>query len=106
MRISKDEFNKPVVKKKDGKFATLKEVLEKKIIIKNDMSSEDYRDLSIARYEMMDPNKAIAVGGASYTKNRIIEEIEGQTEVGEKFIGMQVRFVSVLLDKKNEIEKA
>jgi hypothetical protein len=106
MKISKDEFYKPVVKKKDGKFATLKEVLEKKIIIKNDMSSGDYRDLSIARYKMMDPNKAISVGGTSYTKNRIIKEIERQTEVGEKFIGMQVRFVSMLLEKKNEIQKA
>lgn len=106
MKISKEELNKPVVKKKDGGFATLKELLEGSIIAKDDMGSEDYRDLSIARYEMMDPNKAIAIGGVSYTRNRIIEEIRRQTEVGDRFAEMQVRFIRLLLDKKEEIQIA
>lgn len=104
MKVSEDELNKPVTKKKDGRFATLKEVLEGQIIIKDDMGSEDYRDLAIARYEMMDPNKAIAIGAESYTKNRIIEEIKKRSEVGDGFVGMQLRFIRMLLDKKEEIE--
>ena len=106
MKISEEELNKPVIKKKDGGFATLKEVVEGNLIIKDEMDSEDYRDLSIARYEMMDPGKAIAVGGASYTKDRIIEEVKKHTDAGEIFIGMQVKLVHALLDKKDEIEEA
>ncbi len=104
MKVSKKELDKPVARKRDGTLATLKEVLEGKIIIKEDMGHEDYKNVSIARYEMMDPNKAIAIGGVSYTKNQIIEEIKRQTEVGDRFVEMQVRFIRMLLDKKEEIE--
>jgi len=104
MKISKEELNKAVVKKTDGTFATLKEVLEGKIIIKEDMGPEDYRDVSIARYEMMDPKKAIVIGGVSYTKNQIIEEIKRRTEVGERFVQIQAKFIRMLLDRKEEID--
>lgn len=104
MKVSEDELNKPVTKKKDETFATLKKLLEGDIVIKDDMSPEDYRDLAIACYEMMDANKAIAMGAESYTKNHIIEEIKKRTEVGDTFVGMQARFIRMLLDKKEEIE--
>jgi len=106
MKVSREELNKPFIKKKDGGFATLKEFLEGNVLVKGDMNSEDFRELSIARYEMMDPGKAIAVGGASYDKNQIINEIRRQTAAGNKLVDLQVSFVRMLLDRKNEIEIA
>ncbi len=104
MKININELKKPITKKKDEQFATLKEVLDGNISTKDDMSTDDYRDLSIVRYEMMDSNKAIVIGKVSYTKNQIIKEIKKQTEVGAKLVEMQVRFISMLLNKKEEIE--
>ncbi len=104
MKISINELKKPITKKKDEEFATLKEVLDGNIITKDDMSSGDYRDLSIARYEMMDSNKAIVIGKESYTKSQIVEEIKKQTEAGNTLVEMQVKFISMLLNKKEEIE--
>jgi len=106
MKIGKTELNKPVAKNEDGEFSTLKELLEGKITIKDEMDPKDYRDLSIARYEMMDSSKAIVIGGVSYTKNQIIEEVKRKTEVGDRFVEMQVRFIRMLIDKKEEIEIA
>jgi CRP-like cAMP-binding protein len=106
MKIGKTELNKPVAKNEDGEFLTLKELLEGKIIIKDEMDPEDYRDLSIARYEMMDSSKAIVIGGVSYTKDQIIEKVKKKTEVGDRFVEMQARFIRMLIDKKEEIEIA
>lgn len=103
MKISKKELSRPVSKKIDGGLATLKEVMEGGII-KKDLDFEDYRDLAIARYEMMDPKKAIVIGGISYTKNQIIEEIKKRTETGDRLVEMQVRFIRLLLDRKDELE--
>lgn len=104
MKINKEELNKPITKKQDGDFATLKEVIEEDIIIKDNMSSEDFRDLSIARYKAINADKAIILGSVSYTKKQIIDEIERKTEVGDKFIAMQVKFIRMLLDNKNNID--
>lgn len=104
MKVGKKELNKPVAKKKDGGFATLKEVLEEDIVLQDVVDSEDDTDLSIARYEMMDPNKAVVIGGSSYTKDQIIEEIRRDTEAGKQLVKMQVRFVHLLLEKKDELE--
>ena len=104
MKVSKKELNRPVLKKKNGEFATLKEVLEGKNVNKEDMNHEDYRGIAIARYEMMDPNKAIILGGVSYTKDQIIEEIKKRTEAGERLVEMQIRFVRMLLDRREKLE--
>ena len=68
------------------------------------MDFADYRELAIARYEMMDPNKAIILGGVSYTREQIIEQIKKRTEVGTTLVEMQVRFVRMLLDRREEIK--
>lgn len=104
MKISKQELEKPITRKKDGTFATLKEVKDGDIIVKEEMTSEDFVELAIARYETMDPLKETVVGKVSYTKSQIIEEIKSGSEVGMKFVRMQTNFVQALLDKKNEIE--
>lgn len=104
MKISRDELSKPVAKKTAGGFATLREVLEGSAAAAEDMAAEDYRDLAIARYGMMDSTKAIVVGQKSYTKNEIIDEIRKGTEVSETFVKMQSRLVRMLLDRKDEIE--
>jgi hypothetical protein len=104
MKVNKTELTKPIVKKKDGSFATLKEVLEGNILLKEEMDSQDYKDLSIARYQMMDQNKAIAVGSESYTKEKIVKEIDADSEKGKLFVNMQTRFVKMILDRKEEIE--
>jgi hypothetical protein len=103
MKINKEELNRPVIKEKSGGLATLKEVLEGKIAFKEEMDFADYRELAIARYEMMDPNKAINLGGVSYTRKQIIEQIKKRTEVGKTLVEMQVRFVRMLLDRREEI---
>ena len=104
MKISKQELEKPIRKKKDGTFATLEEVKGGDIILKEKMTSEDFVDLAIARYKTMDPLKATVVGKVSYTKSQIIDEIKSGSEVGMKFVRMQTNFVQALLDKTNEIE--
>jgi hypothetical protein len=106
MKISKSELYKPVAKKKEGGFVILKEVLDGTVILEEEMEAEDYRDLAIARYEMMDSSKAIVVGKRSYTKDQIIEEIRRRTDVAETFVRMQSRLVRMLLDRKQEIEFA
>lgn len=104
MKVNKEELNRPVIKEKSGGLATLKEVLEGKILFKEEMDFADYRELAIARYEMMDPNKAIILGGVSYTREQIIEQIKKRTEVGTTLVEMQVRFVRMLLDRREEIK--
>lgn len=104
MKVNKEELNRPVLKKKNGGLATLKEVLEGKIIFKEEMDFADYRELAIARYEMMDPNKAIILRGVSYTREQIIEQIKKHTEVGTTLVEMQVRFVRMLLDRREEVK--
>ncbi len=103
MKISKKELSRPISKKINGGLATLKEVMEGEII-KKDLDLEDYRDLAIARYEMMNPKKAIVVGGIFFTQNQIIEEIKKRTEKGDRLVEMQVRFIRLLLDRKDELE--
>ena len=104
MKVGKKELDKPVAKKKDGGFSTLKEVLEGDIALKDEIDTEDDTDLSIARYEMMDSNKAIVIGRSSYTKDQIIREIRRDTEAGKQLVEMQIRFVHLLLEKKDELE--
>jgi hypothetical protein len=54
----------------------------------------------------MDSSKAIVIGGVSYTKDQIIEKVKKKTEVGDRFVEMQARFIRMLIDKKEEIEIA
>lgn len=104
MKVNKEELNRPVIKEKNGRLATLKEVLEEKIGFKEEMDFADYRELAIARYEMMDPNKAINLGEVSYTREQIIEQIKKRTEEGKTLVEMQVRFVRMLLDRREGIK--
>ena len=106
MKITKEELDRPIIKKSDGSLATLKELLEEKIIVKDDMTSEDFRDVALARYERMDPEKALVLEKVSYTKDKIIEEIEKGSDAGIKFVEMQANFVRMLLEKSDEIEIA
>jgi hypothetical protein len=45
MKVSKEELNKPIIKKADGTFATLKEILGGPIKVAARLSHEDYKDL-------------------------------------------------------------
>jgi hypothetical protein len=104
MKISKEELDRPIIKKSDGTLATLKELLEERIIVKDDMTSEDFRDLALARYGRMDPEKALVLGKVSYTKDQILEEIQKGSDAGVKFVEMQANFVRMLLERRDEIE--
>lgn len=105
MKIDRKELEKPVFKKVDGTFATLKEMLKEPIIAARSLGREDYKDLALARFETMDPKKAIqVVGKGSFTKDQILMEIQRDTELGKIFIKMQERFIRYLLNRKEEID--
>ncbi len=105
MRIDQKELNKPIVKKADGTFATLKEIIEKPVAVAATLSHKDYKDLAIARFEKMDSEKAFSVvGKGTFTKNQILMEIKRDTEVGKKFVKMQDRFIRYILNRKEEID--
>jgi len=105
MKIDKRELEKPIVKKPDGAFATLKEILKGPVRAVATMSSEDHKDLAIARFEKMDPQKAFfIVGKGSFTKDQILTEIKRGTEACGSFVKMQEKFIRYLLNIKEEID--
>jgi hypothetical protein len=105
MKLDKRELDKPIVKKVDGTFATLKEVLEGPVAAVVSLSHEDSKELAIARFEKMDPEKAFfVVGKGSFTREQILTEIRRDTEAGRTFVSMQQRFVRYLLNRKEEID--
>ena len=105
MKIDRKELEKPVFKKSDGTFVTLKKMLKGPAIVARSLGREDYKDLALARFEMMDPKKVIqVVGKGSFTKDQILMEIKRDTESGKIFIKMQERFIRYLLNRKEEID--
>lgn len=105
MKIDKRELEKPIIKKVDGTFATLKEILKGPVRVAARLSPVDYKDLAVARFEKMDPQKVISVvGKGSFTKDQILMEIKRDTEVGKTFIRMQEKFIRYLLNRKEEID--
>lgn len=105
MKIDKRELEKPIVKKADGAFATLKEILEGPVRVVASMGPEDYKDLALARFETMDPDKVISiVGKGSFSKDQILMEIKRDTEVGNIFVKMEEDFIKYLLNKRGEID--
>ena len=105
MKIDKRELEKPIVKKSDGTFATLKEILKKPVRAVATLTPEDHKDLAIARFEKMDPQKAyFIVGKGSFTKDQVLMEIKRDTEAGKSFVKMQEKFVRYLLSIKEEID--
>jgi len=104
MKIDKRELEKPIVKKPDGTFATLKEILKKPVRAVATLTPEDHKDLAIARFEKMDPQKAFfIVGKGSFTKDQVLMEIKRGTEAGQSFVKMQNKFIRYLLSIKEEI---
>ncbi len=105
MKIDKRELEKPIVKKADGTFATLKEILEGPVTVAARLSHEDYKDLATGRFEKMDSEKVFSVvGKGSFTKDQILTEIKRDTEVGKTFVRMQEKFIRYLLNRKGEID--
>ncbi len=105
MKIDKRELEKPIIKKPDGTFVNLKEILAGPVTVAARLGPEDYKDLAIARFEKMDPNKAIyVVGKGSFTKEQILTEIKRDTETGTIFIKMQEKFIRYILNRKEEID--
>ena len=105
MKIDKRELEKPIIKKADGTFATLKELLEKPVRVAASLGPEDYKDLAIARFKKMGSEKTFSVvGKGSFTKDQILMEIKRDTEVGKTFVKMQERFIRYLLNRKEEID--
>jgi len=105
MKIDKRELDKPIVKKTDGTFATLKEILAGPVRVPAELGPEDQKDLAIARFEKMDSKKAFSVvGKGSFTRDQILVEIKRDTEVGKRFVKMQEKFVRYLLNRKGEID--
>jgi len=105
MKIDKKELEKPIIKKADGTFATLEEILEGPVRITARMGPEDYTDLALARFEMMDPDKVFSVVGiGTFRKDQIVMEIKRGTEIGQTFVKMQERFIKYLLNRRGEID--
>ena len=105
MKIDKRELEKPIVKKADGTFASLKQVLEGPVAAVARLSYDDHRDLAIARFEKVDPERAFfVVGKGSFTRDQILTEINRDTEAGKMFVRMQERFTRYLLNRKEEID--
>lgn len=105
MKLDRRELEKPIAKKADGTFATLKEILDGPVHVAARLSSEDHKDLAIARFEKMDSERVFSVvGKGSFTKDQILMEIRRDTEVGKRFVRMQEKFVTYLLNKKGEID--
>ena len=105
MKIDKRELDKPIIKKADGTFASLKEVLKGPVAVAARLSHEDYKDLAVARFERMDPERAFFVlGKGSFTRAQILTEINRDTEAGRMFVRMQERFTRYLLNRKEEID--
>ena len=104
MKIDRRELEKPIMRKPDGTFATLKEMIKEPSRVAAVLGPVDYKDLAVARFEKMDPQKAIyVVGKGSFTKNQILMEIKRDTEVGRTFVKMQEKFIRYLLNRKEEI---
>ena len=80
MKIDKRELEKPIIKKADGKFATLKQILEGPVRVAARLSPVDYKDLAVARFEKMDPQKVISVVDTSYTGEYGLEETVNRSE--------------------------
>lgn len=105
MKIDKRELEKPIIKKPDGTFVTLKEILAGPVLVAARLGPEDYKDLAIARFEKMDPKKTIyVVGKGSFTKDQILTEIKRDTEAGKIFVKMQEKFIRYMLNRKEEID--
>lgn len=105
MKIDKRELDKPIIKKADGTFATLKELLKGPLPVAARLGPEDYKDLAISRFEKMDPKRALHVlGKGTFTKDEILTEIKRNTEVGRIFIRMQEKFMRYLLNRREEID--
>lgn len=105
MKIDKRELEKPIIKKADGTFATLKEILEEPVRVVLRMGPEDYTDLALARFDMTDPDVVFSVfGKGSFRKDQILMEIKRGTEVGQTFVKMQERFIKYLLNRRGEID--
>lgn len=106
MKIDAREFDKPVIKKPDGTFATLRDVLKGTTVrAYATLSMEDYRELALARFQVMDPTKAFSVvGKGTFSKEQILTEIKRGTEAGRFFVKMQQTFIRYLLNRKGEID--
>jgi len=105
MKLDKRELDKPIIKKADGTFATMKEILEGPVTVAARLSHEDYKNLATARFEKMDSKKVFSVvGKGNFTKDQILMEIKRDTEVGKTFVKMQQKFIRYLLNRKGEID--
>jgi hypothetical protein len=109
MKLDKREFDKPILRMADGKFATLKEILKEPatevLSVAVSLGPEDYRELAIERFKKMDPTKELHVlGKGSFTKDQIVLEIQRGTETGKIFVKMQEKFVRYLLNRREEID--
>ena len=55
---------------------------------------EYLKELVKARLYAMPPNVSFSIGGiGSFTRNELIHEVEGDTEVGKATMDMQLRFL-------------
>jgi hypothetical protein len=105
MRIDTKELDKPILKKPDGTFVTLREVVKGTVRAFATLGPEDYRDLALVRFEVMDQKKAFSVvGKGTFTKEQILTEIRRGTEAGNFFVKMQETFIRYLLNRKGEID--
>ncbi|MDE1825403.1 MAG: hypothetical protein KGH61_03445 [Candidatus Micrarchaeota archaeon] len=65
------------------------------------MTSEDLKELVIARLSVMPPNRKIAIGGyGEFTKEELIHEVNNDTEIGKKIVEIEISFIRAVAQGK------
>ena len=74
-------------------------------------TSEDIKELVIARLEVLSPDKGFSIGGVEgLTRNELIQHVKEGDEIGKKVIEVELTFLKalkdgVLLEQLNEREQ-
>ncbi len=106
--LHKTEFEKPIYIKKKG-VIKLKDLMRKPHLrVKlSGLRQKDLKKLVLKRYKMEKKDKKIAIlGKGVFTIEKLINEIEKETDVGKMAIKAETRWINFLLKKveKDEIK--